>query len=339
MQHNKDHLFKIISKFGDYSVLIIGDIILDEYIWGNASRLSPEAPVPILEVKKYSHIPGGAANVASNVATLKGKAVLIGVVGNDHQAELLVKSLEEHNINSKFIIKDNSRPTTVKTRLIAHNHQLTRADREVKTPIGIEIEEKIMLNVEEAIGSIDLVLLSDYAKGVLTPSLIKRIIGTAKRENKPVLVDPKGLELGKYSEATIITPNRLEAELATKSPSGTPPEILAKLVKTESNVEHILVTLGEEGILLYSLEQFKKIPAVTSEVFDVTGAGDSLISTIALALTAGDGDLETAIALGNYAAGVAVRKIGTTTVLQEELKHIIEHDLIDSKAENAMNNC
>lgn len=330
---SKEELFNIIDRYSNYTVLVLGDIILDEYIWGKASRLSPEAPVPILEVQKNTHIPGGAANVANNIIALGGKAVLMGIIGDDIQAAMLITALENNAIDPTFIIKDPERPTTVKTRLIAHNQQLTRADKEVKTPINADIENKILAKIKYIIDDIDLVLLSDYAKGVLTPSLTEKIINIAKLKNKPVLVDPKGLDFSKYSGATMITPNRLEAELATKLPTGSPPELLAELISKQANIDYILVTLGEDGILLYLKDKIKTIPAVASEVYDVTGAGDSLISSIALSLPASDNDIETSIAIGNFAAGIAVRKIGTTTVMPEELKHIIEQSMIKYSSE------
>ena len=333
----KEKLFKIIDNFKNFKILVIGDIILDEYIWGKASRLSPEAPVPVLEVNKYSYILGGAANVANNIKTLGGKVSLAGVVGKDSTADKLNEILFKNDINISCITTDENRPTTVKTRLITHNHhQLVRFDREIKDEISEATEQDILKNISKSIESIDLVLLSDYSKGVLTPGLTQELIKLAKLHKKPVLVDPKGLDYSKYSGATLITPNRLEAETATKSPAGTAPEILVQRVKEQLELDYVMVTLGEDGILLYANGETKQIPAVTSEVYDVTGAGDSLISGISLALLASYGDIETSMELGNYAAGVAVRKIGTTAVTPKELKHIIEYHLLEK--EEALSN-
>lgn len=317
----KNKLFKIIDEFKRCNVLVIGDIILDEYIWGKANRLSPEAPVPVLEVEKYNYIPGGAANVANNIRALGGNATLAGVVGLDPQAEILCSILKKQNIDCSCVINSDTRPTTVKTRLMAHNRQqLVRFDREVKDPITEETQDVLLDKIKKQISSIDLILVSDYAKGVLTNSLLKEIIALGK----PILVDPKGLDFTKYSGVTMITPNRLEAETATKSPSGTKPEVLAEKIREQLDVRYVLVTLGEDGILICSKDKLKTIPAVTSEVYDVTGAGDSLISGISLAMIASNGDLEASVEIGNYAAGVAVRKIGTTAVTPTELKSIIE---------------
>ena len=331
---SKENLFKIIDKFKNYKILVIGDIILDEYIWGKASRLSPEAPVPVLEVNKYSYILGGAANVANNIKTLGGNVYLAGITGQDSQSDRLSEILVKNNIDNSCIIQDKNRPTTIKTRLITHNHhQLVRFDREIKDEIPSDVQKSLLEKVSDNIDSIDLILLSDYAKGVLTTELTQKLIQLAVKHNKPVLVDPKGLDFSKYSGATLITPNRLEAETATKSPSGTSPAVLAQRIREQLELDYVMVTLGEEGILLHSEKEMKQIPAVTSEVYDVTGAGDSLISGISLAILASGGDLETAMVLGNYAAGVAVRKIGTTAVTPKELKHIIElHTLENEKA-------
>ncbi len=331
MPDNK--LFKIIDSFKNFKILVIGDIILDEYIWGKASRLSPEAPVPILEVNKCTYILGGAANVANNIRTLGGKVCLAGVKGDDSNAEKLDKILSENNIDISCIVADNKRPTTIKTRLITHNHhQLVRFDREVRDEIEETAAQEIIGKISASIETIDLVLLSDYSKGVLTSRVSQELIKLARLHQKPVLVDPKGLDYSKYSGATLITPNRLEAEAATKSSAGTAPETLAKRIKDQLKIDYVMVTLGEDGILLCDKNnEIKQISAVASEVYDVTGAGDSLISGISLALLASNGDMETSMLLGNYAAGVAVRKVGTTAVTPRELKHIIELDILEKE--------
>jgi len=327
---DKNKLYKVIDNFKNCSVLVVGDIILDEYIWGKAERLSPEAPVPVLEVDKYDYILGGAANVANNIKSLGGKVSLAGVIGNDLQGEKLREILSSNDIDNSCLINDFHRPTTVKTRLLAHNRQqLVRFDREVKTLIPRETEVKLIQKIVDCAPAVDLILVSDYAKGVLTETFLKKIISLAKEMNKPVLIDPKGLDFTKYCGATLITPNRLEAAQATKSARDSAPVELARKIRQQMNVEHVLVTLGEEGILISSEDKIKTIPAVTSEVYDVTGAGDSLISGISLSLIATEGDLEASVIIGNYAAGVAVRKIGTTAVTPEELKNIIELHLME----------
>ena len=334
---NIKSLYGIIDNFNNNNILIIGDIILDEYIWGKASRLSPEAPVPVLEVDRYSYILGGASNVANNISALGGKAYLAGVVGNDFNSTTLIDLLKKSGIDESAIVVDNERPTTVKTRLIAHNHQqLARADREKKCAITPEIQKNLLDKINSIIDKINIIILSDYAKGVLTPELISEVLNIAKSKKIDIIVDPKGLDFSKYKGVTLITPNRLEAETATKSPSGTCPEMLAKELSQITQAKHVLITLGEDGILAYSSGKISSVPAVTSEVYDVTGAGDSLISALALAFPATKGDVETSMIIGNYAAGVVVRKTGTTTVSPDELKEIIETDM---RRKKQLQNC
>lgn len=328
--YNKDLLFNIIDKYNNISILIVGDIILDEYIWGKATRLSPEAPVPVLDVKKHNYILGGAANVANNIAALKGNVTICGIVGDDIYAKETISILNQSGIDSSCVMTDKDRPTTVKTRLIAHNHQqLARVDREKRIPIDTGCENMILNKISDVIDSFDLIILSDYAKGVLTPALCQKIIKLSNQNNKLILVDPKGLDFSKYSGATLMTPNRLEAETATKSPVDTSPDILASRLYDSLDIKNVLVTLGEDGLLFYNKDDTFKIPAVTSEVYDVTGAGDSLIAALALSIPASGHNLEASVVLGNYSAGVAVRKIGTTTVSPDELKNLIKHDLLE----------
>lgn len=330
---NKENLFNIIESFKSQTILVIGDLILDEYIRGKTKRLSPEAPVPVLEVQDYIYIAGGAANVAANISTLGGNSILIGVTGDDIQSSILLAELTKFKNCKIDIIIDKSRPTTLKTRLVEKNHyQLARADRESKAPINKDIENSILDKIKSLIDSIDIILLSDYAKGVLTDSLCSNIIDLALEFGKKVIVDPKGSNYKKYNGVELLTPNRLEAEIATNSTSDTSPEQLADKLFNQINIERLLVTLGDEGVLICDKNNnYKKIPAVSSEVFDVTGAGDSLISTIALSLPATNYNLELSVILGNYAAGVAVRKKGTTNITSDEIKNIIEHDYIDEK--------
>jgi D-glycero-beta-D-manno-heptose-7-phosphate kinase len=324
------NLFETIDKFKQIKVLVIGDIIVDEYIWGKASRLSPEAPVPVLEARNSTYILGGAANVANNIVALGGQAFLSGCVGDDINANIVFDLAKESGVDTRAILKDANRPTTVKTRLIAHNHQqLARIDREVRTSIHLDMKNEFINKLSSLINEVDLVVLSDYAKGVLTPELISDVVTLS---NKPIMVDPKGLDFEKYKGVNLITPNRNEAELATKSPQGASPFEMAKIISEITKAEHVLVTLGEDGVLYYSDGNSKTIPAVASEVYDVTGAGDSLISTLALSYPATGGDIEKSVILGNYAAGVAVRKTGTTTVTSAQLKQALESDLHTSQA-------
>ncbi|MFA6990115.1 MAG: PfkB family carbohydrate kinase, partial [Candidatus Gastranaerophilaceae bacterium] len=199
---NIENLFEIINKFKQIKILVIGDIIVDEYIWGQASRLSPEAPVPVLEAKNSTYILGGAANVANNIVALGGHAILAGCVGDDINANVVFDLANKAGIDTRAILKDSNRPTTVKTRLIAHNHQqLARIDREVRTSIHLDIKNEFINKLSGILNEVDLIVLSDYAKGVLTPELISDIIAIS---NKPIMVDPKGLDFDKYKGVTLI---------------------------------------------------------------------------------------------------------------------------------------
>lgn len=325
---DKEKLYTAIENYKNVKVLVIGDIILDEYIWGRSTRLSPEAPVPILEAQKTSYILGGASNVVNNLSSLGGNVCIIGVVGDDLYAEKVKELLKNSNIEYDCLITDNDRPTTVKTRMIAHNHQqLGRVDREKKSPIDFKTESSIKEALDKKIDNVDAVILSDYAKGVLTSDLTKYIIKVSKDKGKIILADPKGIDYEKYRGVDLITPNRAEAEASTRLSDNTDAITLAKEVCKLVNSRHGFVTLGEDGVLLIDEEEVTHITAVTSDVYDVTGAGDTLISTVALSLAATKGDYKTSVMLGNYAAGVVVRKVGTSTISQEELKDIIELDL------------
>ena len=305
MYNNKQDLFRIIDNFRGKNILVVGDIILDEYIWGKASRLSPEAPVPVLEVKHKTHVAGGASNVANNICTLGGNAYLCGVLGNDLYFNILKNIFDSNKINSDMIIKDETRPTTVKTRLIE--------------------------NLEQNISKIDLIICSDYSKGVLQRELIEKIIKLANKNGIKVLVDPKGLDFSKYYGVNYITPNLSEAYGATKSETSRELVDVAKDLMQITGAENVMITLSEDGVYSYDGEDEITMPAVSSEVYDVTGAGDTFLSAFSLAIVS-DADIQSALALANYAAGVAVRKVGTTAVTTKQIKEIIS-SFLDQKEE------
>lgn len=323
MYNNKEDLFRIIDSFKDKNILVIGDIILDEYMWGKASRLSPEAPVPVLEIKHKTHVAGGASNVANNIVTMGGNAYLCGVVGNDLYYDVLKNIFNTNKINSDMIIKDETRPTTVKTRLIAHNNQqLARVDSESKSAISDTIIQKIINKIDNLEEKIDLIICSDYSKGVLQKKLIEEIIQIAKKKDIKILVDPKGLDFSKYDGVNYITPNLSEAYGATKSENSRPLLDVAKDLRTITKADNVMITLSEDGVYSYNGSEEITMPAVSSEVYDVTGAGDTFLSAFSLAIVCSD-DTKSALALANYAAGVAVRKVGTTAVTKAQLKEII----------------
>lgn len=311
----------LVAALPGHCILIMGDMMLDEYIWGEVRRISPEAPVPVVEVRRSTYAPGGAANVAANVASLGGRALLGGIVGRDPQAEKLREALQQRGVHAEGLVVDDERPTTTKTRVIAHNQQVVRVDSEQRTPLRIELEDVLLGWVTRRLGDADACILSDYDKSVVSPRLAERFIRLVREAGKPVIVDPKGTNYTKYRGATVVTPNVREAERALNHEINGGAD-LAEVGRQLSAIlegSALLITRGPEGMSLFlNGAQAIHIPAVARNVFDVTGAGDTVVSTLALALAAG-ATLGQAGRLANRAAGVVVGKFGTATVTIEEL--------------------
>lgn len=316
------HFFK---KFSDVKILVIGDVMLDRYWAGTVQRISPEAPVPVVNLKEKSLVAGGAANVAANIAGLTAVPYLIGAVGNDEEARLLPEILDKQNISGKFLVSLDDRPTTVKTRIVAHHQHIVRIDQEEKKPLSPEQEEKVWDVVEDVFDGVDLVVVSDYAKGLLTENLLKRLITKGLKSEKPVLVDPKGKDYSKYRGATLLTPNRKEAAEACQmeEDSQNLVEKAGKKLLKDLDLMALVITQGEDGMTLFEKNcEPLHLPAASRDVFDVTGAGDTVISTLAVVLAAG-GDLPTAARTANLAAGVVVEHFGTTSINISELERIL----------------
>jgi rfaE bifunctional protein kinase chain/domain len=308
-------LQRIVRKFKGRKVVVLGDIMLDKYLWGSVSRISPEAPVPIVEVKRESLSLGGAGNVYRNLESLGAAPVLVGIVGKDAEGRWIRRSVPDR----RGIILDPRRPTTVKTRIIAHHQQVVRVDLEKKKAVAAEMEERVLdLVLDEECGGI---ILSDYSKGILTAGLIDKVLAHAEANGIMVFVDPKVDNFRLFSPVTLITPNHNETE-----------KIVGYECRTDAQVErageeilsivrsrYLILKRGEQGMSVF--EAGRKpihIPTIAHEVFDVTGAGDTVIAAAALALMAGATILEAAC-LSNAAAGVVVGKIGTAAVTPEEL--------------------
>lgn len=301
-------------------VLVVGDVMLDRYWFGNVDRISPEAPVPIAKINKIEDRPGGAANVARNIASLGGNVTLLSVVGEDEPSLVLEKLLLTEQVNTVFK-KDSTISTIVKLRVIAKNQQLIRIDFEEKP--SHEILAEVLDNFVEIIDQYQVVILSDYGKGGLSHT--SKMIEIAKAHNKIVLVDPKGSDYSKYQNATMITPNRSEMRDATGNWSNEQ-ELLDKATKLKQqlNLDYLLVTRSEEGMTLFS-DQAYNHPTFAQEVFDVSGAGDTVIGTIGLML-ANNASIREAVEIANFAAGIVVAKLGTATVKKDELvKHLTQH--------------
>lgn len=313
---------QLIARFSKVKILVFGDVMLDRYWWGNVSRISPEAPVPVVQLEKTSLAPGGAANVAFNVASLGATPRLAGIVGADEEGKYLAKTLEKSNISPDLLLTLKDRPTTVKTRVVAHNQHVVRIDNEKTNFLTPEQEENFRLLVEKEINKVDLIVISDYAKGLLSRNLLTRLITSAKENRKQILVDPKGKDYSKYSGATLLTPNRREAIEACnfeEHQAADDMTLAGETLISGLNLEALLITQGENGMTLFQNDK-KPVHFNTKArtVYDVTGAGDTVIATLAVALAAGANLLQAA-ELSNVSAGLVVEEVGTTTITQEKL--------------------
>jgi D-beta-D-heptose 7-phosphate kinase/D-beta-D-heptose 1-phosphate adenosyltransferase len=317
---------EILDKFADVRVLIVGDVMLDRYFWGTVARISPEAPVPVVRLEKQTVTAGGAANVAANVAALGAKSYLLGIIGNDQGASELKQILEQSGVNPSNLIQTSNRQTTTKTRIVAHHQHVVRLDDEKTTPLDALNSEQIRRKVADLLPASDVVVLSDYAKGCLSNAVLAHVIEESRKHGKPILVDPKGRDYQKYAGATVLTPNKSEASAASaieitdeESLKAAGEKLLAEL-KTEA----LLITLGEDGMRLFERNRKSvQIPAAARDVYDVTGAGDTVIASIAVALGAG-ANFADAARIANSAAGIVVEQIGTTAVKKAELEKSLQ---------------
>jgi D-glycero-beta-D-manno-heptose-7-phosphate kinase len=313
---DKKKIDRLIGRFRTKKVLVLGDLMLDRYIWGAVSRISPEAPVPVVEVRKDSLCLGGAGNVAQNLSSLGAQPVLTGVVGDDAEG----RWIRDNAADNRGIFVDRSRPTTVKTRIIAHHQQVVRVDLEQKGAPSAGVEKRILGVIGEA--EYDGLLVSDYNKGIVNPSLMAKALSLAKRKKIPVFVDPKVPHFRLYSPVTLITPNHFEAEKVVGHGCQTDPEVERAGTEILSLISsrYLIIKRGEQGMTVF--ERGKRplhIPTVAREVFDVTGAGDTVIAAATLALLAG-ATIGEAAQIANAAAGIVVGKIGTAAVTPEELR-------------------
>jgi len=311
----------LLAAMRDARVLVIGDVMLDEFVWGRVSRISPEAPVPVVQVTSQSFQLGGAGNVAANVRSLGGAAVLAAVVGRDVAGERVREALERGGVESRLVDAGGSRRTTVKTRIVAHGQQVVRADQEDEGDVPRALETALVEAVRREIGSVAALVVSDYQKGVVTAGLLRRVLPLARRRRVPVLVDPKPRHFRLYRGATVVTPNQVEAEQVTGLRLSGPAELAAagRRILSQLGCRAVLVTRGEHGMSLFERGRPPRhVPAAAREVFDVTGAGDSVIATLALALAAG-ASLPEAAALANAAASVVVGKLGTAQAAPREV--------------------
>ena len=309
-----------VLKNSQPKILVVGDLMIDHYLWGSCERISPEAPVQVVDISKETTVLGGAGNVINNLNALGAKVSVASVIGDDDNGVELISMLNAINVDSKNIVTQKSRKTSKKSRVIAVSQQVLRYDKESKNDIESLSVDKIIDSISLNIDSYDMVILSDYGKGVLTDELCQSTIKLANDNGVKVLVDPKGSDFSKYKGAYLLTPNKKEAILATSieiNDEATLKEALLKL-KMECDLGISLITLSEDGIAIYD-EGLKVFPTVAKEVFDVTGAGDTVIASIAFALSSGK-DIEETAKFSNLAAGVVVGKIGSATVTIDEIE-------------------
>jgi len=316
-----DAEYRLLEGFHAARVLVLGDVMLDQFVYGTVDRISPEAPIPVVSVEHASSMPGGAANVARNIASLGGQCVLLGVVGNDGEAQELSAQLVASSSVQVKLITDSARPTSVKTRYVANGQQVMRADREMRHPLPEEVARRLLDAFAVCLASSDIVVLSDYAKGVLSDLVLREAIGAAKKSGKTVIVDPKAKNLVKYSGATILTPNRAELQVASGEECATDAEVVctARRFLSEGICEVMVVTRGKDGMSVVGPgDSATHLPTVARQVFDVSGAGDTVLATLSLGLASGGTILDSAN-LANIAAGIVVGKRGTATVTTGEM--------------------
>ncbi len=318
-------LFEGIDRFGHCQILVVGDVIIDEFIWGRVERISPEAPVPVVQVDRESLMMGGAGNVVNNITALGGQAVLSGVIGNDAMGREVVRMLRKMNSATHALVVEDQRPTTIKTRVVAHSQQVVRVDRERCRSVSEDTVEQILASLDGQLSSVDAIVVADYGKGVVTQSLMDGIRSLTRDSQVILAVDPKVQNLALYRDVTFVTPNNQEAQAM----SGISIEDEASLKRAGEQLlqglgcQMVLVTRGEKGMVLFEgKDQITQIPTVARKVFDVSGAGDTVISTFTLALAAGLTPRQAAV-LANYAAGLVVAEVGTATVPASRLKEAL----------------
>jgi rfaE bifunctional protein kinase chain/domain len=319
---NRNRVETIFAAFPSKTILLVGDVMLDAFIWGKVARISPEAPVPVVEILRETHRLGGSTNVAANISALGGVPIPIGVVGRDTAAQHIEELLLETRIEAHGLLRV-ARPTTLKTRIIAHNQQVVRTDRETREPLSSDANKDLAALFMQYLPRAAAVIISDYDKGVVNRELLAMILPEARRAGVPVYLDPKVHHADYYRPITLITPNHREAELLSGMmiDSETALEEAGRKLLVRFECEYALITRGELGMSLFSASGQvgpHHLPTFAREVFDVTGAGDTVIATLALARAAGATMEESAI-IANHAAGIAVGKVGTATVSRSEL--------------------
>jgi rfaE bifunctional protein kinase chain/domain len=322
---NADALKRSVDGLSDTKVIVVGDIMMDEYIWGDVSRISPEAPVPIVEIKKETKMLGGAANVINNIASLGGTPILCGVVGDDPTGSEILETMKQQGLRTDGIITETGRPTSIKTRVVAHNQQVVRFDRENRKRLKDESIKRILGFIREMEGGYEAIIVTDYGKGVISAELMEGLRKVLSDSKAIIAVDPKTGNFEFYQGVDVITPNHHEAAAYCRMEIVNEENLVqaGHQMLSELNCRSVLITQGKDGMTLFEKDgEITHIPTVAKKVFDVTGAGDTVISTLCLALASGM-DLKSAAVIANFAAGIVVGEVGTSTVKAEELKNAI----------------
>lgn len=311
-----------LNAFKRIRALVLGDLMIDEYLWGEVDRISPEAPVPIVSVKKETSTLGGAGNVINNLVAMGAAVSVVGTAGTGTTGRMMLEKFKELGVDTGGIIDEPDRPTTRKTRVIASNQQVLRIDRETKKEISLSTLERLISFINGVVCRVDLVIISDYDKGLVTRELVRQTVAIARAHGIPVLADPKGIDFTKYSQVSILTPNQKEAGLATGIDIKTDQDLImaGTRIMALADLERLVVTCGKDGMMLFEQDKEPiRIASQARQVFDVSGAGDTVISILGLALAVGE-SFEQSAAIANAAAGIVVGKVGTATASPGELE-------------------
>ncbi len=326
-----DKIPAILQKFSEQRVLVLGDLMLDRFVYGTVDRISPEAPIPVMRVQRETVTLGGAGNVVRNLAALGAAVDVIGVAGQDQVGYDMAKQFADIPGITPMLLTDSGRPTTLKTRYISGSQQLLRADQETSAPLPAALEDQVLMRAQSAMSGAGIIILSDYAKGVLTDKVVTSVIAQARAQNKRVLIDPKGRDFSRYRNAFMLTPNRKELTEATGLDAirtVDQAEQAARVLITALNIEGVLAKLGSDGVCLVMKDQpALHIHGMAKEVFDVSGAGDTVVAALALALAA-RADLTDAAYIANLAGSIVVGKVGTATVTIDDLQHELHDDRV-----------
>ncbi len=315
-----------LAKFEKCRLLVVGDLMIDEYVWGNVDRISPEAPVQVVAVHNEEYTLGGSGNVVNNLVALGADVAVLGVVGTGRDGQELLNKLTDIGADTGGIVQESGRPTTKKTRIIAEHQQVLRIDRETRKTISSQSFDLLAEAAEKIIPAVDLILISDYGKGLITRELVSKLVNLAASTGKIVIADPKGLDFSKYAGISLLTPNKREASLASGLEISDEKSLLQAggALLQKSGIDKLLITCGKDGMILFepNLKPFK-IRTKAQEVYDVSGAGDTVIAALGLGIAAGL-PLREAVALANTAAGIVVGKVGTATVTRKELARALK---------------